>query len=106
MGPRAPAMAQVAPNRPKYIGRSLKEIVSSVQRSCCLCPDSPHAEHIRDTDVREDDDTSTTNALNCSARDNHGHVLRQGTDQAADQEQEVGQQDDRFPAPDITNLAP
>lgn len=66
----------------------------------------PQAEEIRNTDISQDKDTTTTDTLNRSTCDNCGHVMRQGTDQTANQEDDICQDNDRLSSPDITDLAP
>lgn len=67
---------------------------------------SPHAEQVTDADISQHDESTTANALDGSARDDHGQVDGQRADQAADEEDEVGHQQDGLAAPDVADLAP
>lgn len=66
----------------------------------------PDAEQISNTDIGQDNDTTTPRTLDRSSDQHHGHVDRKSADQTADKEHSIGHKQDRLTAPDVTDLAP
>ena len=68
--------------------------------------DGPDTEEIGDADVGKHNNTTATSPLNGSTRDDHGEVDGECANQTAHEEQEVGDENDALPAPNITDLTP
>jgi len=66
----------------------------------------PHAEQVRHGDRHQLDEPAARGPLQSTSRDQHLHVDRTGADDGAAEEQGHGQQQDRFPAPDVRELGP
>lgn len=67
---------------------------------------SPHTKEVADADICQDDETSSSYTLYHSTSDEHFDVDGQSRDQRSNEENNIGEENDGFATPDVTELSP